>query len=240
MCGFGQRFVISTARPSVTGRSHNILLQGEAQTTCACFSPASMEGTKSCFGAEFTGGQVAQRRLRSQNGYGSLFGGGIDPAWRRRAPHILREQGGLVHAIRFQGSQFGSKDEGSFTVNLSVSSKPIYEAWTGRPFPANPATALFPIQERIGHFMEERRDHWWQVTESSNMEKLSLSVAATVVRVADTFFNRYASIEAMLDELRATGTLPGLTKHQAPVIHGIIAAIQNQPHEVPRRPLQPE
>ena len=155
----------------------------------------------------------------------------VDPAWRRRTPHILREQGGLVHAIHFQGSQFGSKDEGSFTVNLSVSCKPIYEAWTGRPFPANPATALFPIQERIGRFMEERRDHWWSVTESSNLEELSLSVAATVVRGADSFFNRYTSIEAMLAELRATGTLPGLTKHQAPVIHGIIATIQNQPRE---------
>lgn len=154
-----------------------------------------------------------------------------DPAWRRRAPHILREQGGLVHAIHFQGSQFGSKDGGSFTVNLSVSSRPIYEGWTGRPFPANPATALFPIQKRIGHFMEDRRDHWWSVTESSNLEERSSSVAATVVSVADSFFNRYASVEAMLAELRATGTLPGLTKHQAPVVHGIIAAIQNEPHE---------
>jgi hypothetical protein len=155
----------------------------------------------------------------------------VDSAWRRRAPHILREQGGLVHAIHFQGSQFGSNEEGSFTVNFSVSSRPIYEAWTGRSFPANPATALFPIQKRIGHFLADRRDHWWSVTESSNLEELSLSVTTAVSSVADSFFSRYVSLDAMLVELRATGTLPGLTKHQAPVVHGIVAAIQNQPRE---------
>src|SRR5579864_2248689 len=86
--------------------------------------------------------------------------------FRRQGNHLWRESDGLFHGVHFQGSQWGTAVAGSFTVNLGITSQWLYRCWTGRPLPSNPATALFPIQMRIGSLMTERRDHWWEVTEN--------------------------------------------------------------------------
>src|SRR5678816_2724353 len=75
--------------------------------------------------------------------------------FKRKGFHLHRKAGELFHAIQFQASRWGSTAEGKFTVNLIVTSPDLYEAWIG-PFPLNPASALFPIQMRIGSLMPER------------------------------------------------------------------------------------
>ena len=155
----------------------------------------------------------------------------VDSTWRKRAPHLFRERERLVHAVHFQASQFGSSDHAKFTVNLVVSSKPVYEAWCGCPFPANPATAMFPIQQRVGLLLKEKRDLWWDATLSSDLDVLASEVAEIVSTAAEGFFSRYFSLESLLEELRLHDCLPGLTKHQGPVVHGIVASLLGSRYE---------
>lgn len=141
--------------------------------------------------------------------------------FKRKGFHLHRKAGELFHAIQFQGSRWGSAAEGKFTVNLIVTSPDLYEAWIG-PFPLNPASALFPIQMRIGSLMTERSDHWWTVDSDTDISTLATEVAETIEDCAVRFFTAYESNETLLSQLRK-GICPGCTPPLAAVVHALVA-----------------
>lgn len=142
----------------------------------------------------------------------------------RRGNHLFRDLGGTIQAFNFQSSRWGSRDSGSFTVNLVVTSEWLYTCWIGRCLPANPATALFPIQMRIGSLMPEQRDWWWEVSETTNLENLATEVANVLVNVGLPFLERFGTPEAMLQTVRESRGLPGLTPPMVTLVHAILAA----------------
>lgn len=142
--------------------------------------------------------------------------------FKRKGLHLHRKVGELFHAIHFQASQWGTTAEGKFTVNLIVTSPVLYTEWIGRPFPANPASALFPVQMRIGSLMPERCDYWWTVGFETNISSLATQVANAIEHCAIQFFNSYESNEALLAQLRQ-GICPGCTSPQAAVVHALVA-----------------
>jgi hypothetical protein len=142
--------------------------------------------------------------------------------FKRNGIHLNRKVGELFHAIRFQASQWGTAAEGKFTVNLIVTSPSLYTEWIGRPFPANPASALFPIQMRIGSLTPQRYDHWWQVDSETDISSLATEVASTIEQYAMQFFTLYESNELLLAQLRQ-GNCPGCTSPQRAVVHALVA-----------------
>ena len=144
--------------------------------------------------------------------------------FRRQAPHLWREQGDLVNVINFQASQWGSASAGSFTINLASTNRPLYSTWTGRAFPANPATATWPVHTRIGA-LAGGADLWWDVDESTD-------AAALAERIVDSFhhgilewFAEYPSLAALesgLSTFRQYGDVPGVHEAQVPLIQAII------------------
>ena len=142
--------------------------------------------------------------------------------FRRKGLHLHRKVGELFHAIHFQASQWGTSAEGKFTVNLIVTSPFLYTEWIGSPFPFNPASAMFPIQMRIGSLMPQRCDYWWTVSADTDISSLAREVADTVESCAIQFFNSYESEEALLSQLRQ-GKCPGCTAPQAAVVHALVA-----------------
>ena len=145
--------------------------------------------------------------------------------WRRKAPHLVRESAGVIHGIHFQASQFGSADRGTFTINLVVTEARIYEAWIRRPLPANPATALYPVQQRIGRMSQSARDHWWDVSATTDLSVVQRDVLDLLSIAERDFFVQFRSLEDMLERLRQQGTLPGLHGRQGGVARGLIAAV---------------
>jgi uncharacterized protein DUF4304 len=143
--------------------------------------------------------------------------------FRRQANHLHRSVGDVVHCVHFQASQWGSASEGSFTINLVVTNPVIYELWTGNPLPSNPATAAYPVQERIGLTMPERRDLWWDVHSSTNIERLSEEVAEAVSAFGIPFLDQFPSLSALLERLRGGYTPPGLAGLQTPLVHAMVA-----------------
>ena len=142
--------------------------------------------------------------------------------FRRKGLHLHRKVGELFHAIHFQASQWGTSDEGKFTVNLIVTAPFLYTEWIGSPFPVNPASAMFPIQMRIGSLMPQRSDYWWTVAADTDISSLAREVAAAVDSCAIQFFTSYGSEEALLSQLRQ-GKCPGCTAPQAAVVHALVA-----------------
>ncbi len=145
--------------------------------------------------------------------------------WRRKAPHMIRERGSVIHGIHFQASQFGSAERGTFTINLVVTEARIHQAWARRPLPANPATALYPIQQRIGRMLPNPRDYWWEITADTDLAGIESEILDMLTVAEVDFFVHFQSLEDMLERLRSQGTLPGLHGRQGGVTHGLIAAI---------------
>jgi Domain of unknown function (DUF4304) len=146
-----------------------------------------------------------------------------DAGFKRRGNHLHRTGERIVHAVHFQASQWGSATSGSFTVNLVVTNPFMFETWTGRPFPSNPASALFPIVMRIGSVMPAQRDHWWEVGEGTDVDVLSREVASAVIEHGLTFFEPFKSCALILERLREGRGLPGLTEPQLPLVHAMLA-----------------
>ena len=143
--------------------------------------------------------------------------------FKRKGVHLVRTSGDLFHAIHFQASQWGSAAKGKFTVNFVVTSPALYEEWFGTPFPANPASAAFPVQMRIGGLLPERCDYWWQVGQDTDIAELAAEVSAMIERLSAGFFSAYESNEALLMQLRK-GVCPGCTEPQAAVVHMLVAS----------------
>ncbi|HEY3899443.1 MAG TPA: DUF4304 domain-containing protein [Chthoniobacter sp.] len=142
--------------------------------------------------------------------------------FRRRSPHLYREASDVFHCIHFQASQWGSRESGRFTVNLGITSASIYRHWTGRPLPANPATALWPIQQRIGAVCGEPRDLWWDVSSDSDVPALAADICQRIQNSGLPFFSRYPSTDAILDEVQRGITLFGMSTSQMALLHAML------------------
>jgi hypothetical protein len=149
----------------------------------------------------------------------------------RNGVHMYRSSDDLFHGIHFQGSQWGSADEGRFTINLVVASPAAYEGWTGKAFPSNPATALFPIQQRIGLLMPKHTDHWWDVSSTTDIVALCKEVLFALSEHATSFFEAYPNTASILARLREGELLPGLSEAQAVLVHAIVAKASGFPEE---------
>jgi hypothetical protein len=150
--------------------------------------------------------KVAQKELASEG-------------FKRKSVHLLRESFDVLHCIHFQSSKWGTSEEGQFTVNFVVTWSSIYEAWTGKALPTNPATASYPIQCRIGSCLPARTDVWWTVSLQTDLDAAAQEVGNKVAQIAPAFFSRYPSTEAILTSIRVNGSLPGLTEAQACLVH---------------------
>jgi Domain of unknown function (DUF4304) len=143
----------------------------------------------------------------------------LGPAgFKRRSPHLLRQTGNVWHCIHFQSGKWGTATDGQFTVNLVVTWQQIFEAWTGKPLPSNPATASYPIQQRIGYCLPSQQDIWWSVDASTDTDVLAAEVANTIAQVAPKFFAPLSTTEGVLSQVRNGRSMPGLTPAQASLV----------------------
>jgi hypothetical protein len=144
--------------------------------------------------------------------------------FRRSAVHFWRDREGVNHAVNFQASAWGSTDAGSFTINLGVTTRALYEGFTGCSFPANAGTALWPISIRIGHLLPTGGDSWWNVDESSNAEVVGRDVVAALRDHALPFFERVSTRDQVRQWVRTAGPRQCVFPAQVPLILAVLAA----------------
>jgi hypothetical protein len=154
----------------------------------------------------------------------AAFANGLrQTGFRRQGNHLHRPSADLFHGIHFQAGKWATRSEGKFTINLVVTAPFLYQGWTGKPLPANPATALFPVQQRIGFLLPERRDHWWTVTVGDPIDELADDVTQGLLRYALPFFDEFHASSVLLERLRQERGLPGLSEPRAWLVHAILA-----------------
>ena len=153
----------------------------------------------------------------------AVYANGLRPAgFRRQGNHLRRSSADLFHGLHFQASKWSTRLEGKFTINLVVTAPFLYQGWIGKPLPANPATALFPVQQRIGFLLPDSRDHWWTVTSGDPIAELAEEVTHALVRYALPFFDEFGSSSALLDRLRHGRGLPDLPR-RIWLVHAMLA-----------------
>lgn len=143
---------------------------------------------------------------------------------RRRAPHFWRETDGIYQSVNVQASQWGTGDDGQFTINPGVSSPVLYTSFTGREFPKNPSTGFWPIYNRIGGLMPSRCDLWWKVESHTDVVALGLEVATALRDFALPFFERIRTAEQFNSLLPGDQPIAAVTAAQRPLIGATLAA----------------
>jgi Domain of unknown function (DUF4304) len=148
--------------------------------------------------------------------------------FRRQSPHLWREKGELIHVINLQASPWGTSQEGQFTINLAITNRLIYSTWTGKPFPSNPGAAVWPVQSRIGRVIGDH-DHWWKVSDSTDVAALASSVVTQVRAPALDWFGVYPGLDALdaaLAKAKRVNDVPGVYETQAPIVRAIISCMR--------------
>ncbi|MGZ0707310.1 DUF4304 domain-containing protein [Coraliomargarita sp. W4R53] len=145
-----------------------------------------------------------------------------EAGFKRRSPHIFREKSELIHAIHFQASQWGSQENGSFTVNLCVTVESLYRFWTGKPLPKNPATAGWPIQVRLGDVCPEGHDLWWDIDAKTNLQKIGEDVSTRLTKYALPFFEDFQAVRDIRTAINSKNPPAGFIDAQAPLIESMI------------------
>jgi hypothetical protein len=157
--------------------------------------------------------------------------------FRRQGHHLHRSFNDVIHGIHFQTSRWSTAPLGEFTVNLSVTADSLYRYWTGHPLPSNPATATFPINQRIGSLMPERLDRWWKVNTHTDIDALCREVSDALVTYGLPFFDTFPSLESILEGLRKGSSFPGMMGYQGPatLIHAMLAKDSGHEDEAERK-----
>ena len=158
----------------------------------------------------------------------------VPHGFKRRAPHFWRETDGIYQAVNFQASQWGTSEDGQFTINLGVSSPALYMSFTGREFPKNPGTVLWPIYNRIGGLMPSRCDLWWHVADRTDLDTLASEVANALRDHALPFFERIRTAEQFNALLLSDEPVAGVTAAQRPLIGATLAVQLGQSSEARR------
>jgi hypothetical protein len=100
----------------------------------------------------------------------------------------------------------------------------LYEGFIGRKFPKVPAAALWPVSARIGFVMQEPRDLWWEVGDSTDIAKLGHQVADTLQIYAVPWFESLATRQELIDAFEHRSASLGVFHGQVPLVLAILAA----------------
>jgi hypothetical protein len=112
--------------------------------------------------------------------------------------------------ISFQKSVRSDQDAVVFTVNVGTISRRLYEFDGYHVAIDTLRDEHCHWRERLGYLMPERRDIWWTLDRSSNVDELASGLVRLIDRYAIPEMQRYVSDE-QLTELWLTGCSPGIT-----------------------------
>lgn len=102
--------------------------------------------------------------------------------FKRLSNRFSRRLPGAWQIVDFQASQFGSRDEVSFTINLAVALDDLRRAdatWTERKPPPEYKAHL---RQRIGELIFGR-DHWWDFDDATDANALAQELIKAIREV---------------------------------------------------------
>lgn len=132
-----------------------------------------------------------------------------DLGFSRERNTFRRSDRGNTALIQVQKSSKSERTRVSFTVNLGVFSA---AATTGDP-PRRPSLEDCHWRERIGFLLPGRRDTWWEVDATTNVDRLKAELVTYLRSYALPVLISYLD-DSKLRDLWLSGKSPGLTEFQ--------------------------
>ena len=130
---------------------------------------------------------------------------------------------GNCGVIEFQRSAKSSGDKLLFTVNVGVvcgdildSEAPLQDLRKGRFIHAH-------IRQRIGAFLPDRPDKWWQITEAADPDALAREISDLILEKVVPYIQRYLSTDSIIS-MWESGQSPGLTDGRRADLLGVLTA----------------
>lgn len=113
--------------------------------------------------------------------------------------------------VEFQQSDKSSEERLFFTINLGVVCGDLLVS--GVSDLRNACSMDAHLRQRIGTLLPDRKDKWWELTESSNIDSTAKELSELVAREAVPYIKSYLSTDALI-RLWESGKSPGLTAVQ--------------------------
>lgn len=105
-----------------------------------------------------------------------------------------RSRGPLIDIFQVQASQWGSVDEGRFTINLAIYVPGILTALGETPH-AEPPEYVGHVRRRIGDLESPKQDRWWELRATTDLVALAAVLETTWLEKVDPWFGRIATLE---------------------------------------------
>lgn len=102
-----------------------------------------------------------------------------DAGYRKRGRSFDADHEGMFRVASFQASRWNTPETAQFTLNLGITIRGFHEAYSPKPFPSNPASAVLVTSIRIG-LLRSNRDQWWEIGPESDLDVVAQDVAAAV------------------------------------------------------------
>jgi hypothetical protein len=118
--------------------------------------------------------------------------------FRKRRNGFFRQANSGWTLIDFQASQFGTRDDVSFTINLGVSFPELQQADEG-----SPSLGRAHIRQRIGAVLDRRQDVWWDLHPTSDHAAIFAEVKEALGRAAIPWLEERAILDNVLAAARS-------------------------------------
>jgi hypothetical protein len=113
---------------------------------------------------------------------------------RRNAFFRKTEHGWTL--VDFQASQFGSRDDVSFTINLGVNFAELRPPGEGQP-----SLGKAHLQQRIGALLDRGKDVWWSLTSNSDFDALAAEINGVLKQTAIPWLQERTVLQDVLAAL---------------------------------------
>lgn len=92
---------------------------------------------------------------------------------------FVRDLDGTRHSLELQASQFGSRDDVEFTINLGIDYEEL----------SDPSQ----LRVRLGRLLPSGADTWWELDDSTNIGELAAQLVAVIEERALPWFDERAT-----------------------------------------------
>ena len=128
---------------------------------------------------------------------------GLHPVLKREgflksARTFRRARTKCIQIINVQGSWTNYNDQGEFTVNLAVYFPEAARLDGLFRITDRPSESDCIVNERIGHLMPVKRDHWWKFDSKSDSDKIAKEVVSVCVDYGIPWLEKHSTIEGAI------------------------------------------
>jgi len=127
--------------------------------------------------------------------------------FRKKGHHFFRTSGDATCHISFQSSQWNSPDRSNFTLDLWTY-LPALAIADGETLIVEPAKQRFGhCGTRIGHLLPQQKDHWWQISDPSEVPQRADEVRSAVEKYAIPYLEEAVTLQGVSE---LGGYIPGV------------------------------